>query len=184
MREVRRGWRDRDQLSVIEMEAPRPTLQGRGVELAVIRTGRRRLLPRVTHPPSRQPADHHRPRIPEAGHHPVVEGGHHLPAAQAPPALLADDPLTVELDQRSRSLAVPRPPVAATPRAARSRCRWYARPGSLPAFGAGPASTAPEASSFLAESSLGSAPYGPVRLQSILASLPEQSFRSVEQRPR
>src|SRR5262249_4009557 len=116
-----------------------PTFQGGGVELTVSRAGRRGTLPRRPRAPAPQPTDDYRLRVQEAGHAAVIEGGHHLVAAQAPPTLLGDDPLAFELDQPTGPSVMPRPPLAATPWAARTRRRWYARGGSLPAFGAEPA---------------------------------------------
>ena len=48
-------------------------------------------FPGVALPSPYQPVHDHRPRVQVAGHHTVVECGHHLVAAHAPPALLADD---------------------------------------------------------------------------------------------
>ena len=108
-----------------------PAFQGGGVELAVRCARRRGPLPRLAGLPARQPIHDHRQRVQVSGHHAVIEGGHHLVAAQAPPALLADDAQTLELDQPTWPPVVSGPSAATTPRAAVARPRWYARGGSV-----------------------------------------------------
>ena len=108
-----------------------PAFQGGGVELAVRCARRRGPLPRLAGLPARQPIHDHRQRVQVPGHHAVIEGGHHLVAAQAPPALLADDAQTLELDQPTWPPVVSGPSAATTPRAAVARPRWYARGGSV-----------------------------------------------------
>src|SRR5215469_3583062 len=101
-----------------------PALEGRGIELAVGRTGRRCSAPRIPREPPGQAADDHPARIQEPGHDTVIEGGHDLPATQAPEALLRDRPLALELDQPAGPAPMPSPLNAATPGAAGLGCRW------------------------------------------------------------
>jgi len=106
---VRQWWWGGDQVVVVgEFKASRPALQGRRIELAVSRAGRRCSFPGLAFPSPPQPAHEHRPRIQVAGHDAVVEVGDDLLAArrQASPALLPDDLLALELEQRTRSSAV------------------------------------------------------------------------------
>lgn len=139
-RKGRARWLLGDQTAIDEREAPLPALHSRDVYLTVEGAAGRRSFPGRPSEATCQGRGDHGARIQEAWNHPLVERRDHLAAMPALPAPLLEETFALEFTQAPNPQVVPGPLLAAAPRTAKRKRRWYARGGFLPGLRSEPPS--------------------------------------------
>ena len=108
-REGRGGWQVLRKLSLQDLEAALPALDGRNVESSIGAAPGSGLLPARTAVPAAKRGRDYPAGVEKPWYHPMVEDSHSLPAGAATPALLRYLVFPVKLPQSAAPAAVPSP---------------------------------------------------------------------------